>query len=242
MSIVGSPFAYRPGTSLLHRWSSRNGSFVRVRIISKTTVWLVASLALFAFNASAGTAQAFAVSALTFSLAMAVLAACVGPHVALQVSRDAAGLTVFGFALGLPTYLLVSAGFGMDVGSIRQATLTIGVLMAGVITAIALAAVYMSTTSLALLLGRIGSRGPSQMWLALVLTYFPRLGERILTADMAFDSLGHSDERLWRIVARRVLFVAAEVWHILSVAAPQLAIVVTERLRQFGGAPEETRR
>jgi hypothetical protein len=240
MSIAGSPFAYRPGTSLLHRWSSRDGAFLKARLASKTGLWIGGSLALFAYNASATVAEAFVVSALIFGLALAALATAVAPDAAVRVLRDAAALALFGFGLGLPTYLLVATASGIDIGSIAEATLTIGVLMAGVTAALGLAAVFMSTTSLALLLGRVGSHGLWHVWLALVLTYFPRLGERIVTADMAFDSLGHSDERIWRIVVRRVLFIAAEVWHILSVAGPQLALVVTERLREVKRAAKET--
>jgi hypothetical protein len=121
---------------------------------------------------------------------------------------------------------------------------SITLLLAATVSSLCIAAIFLSTTSLAALLRRAGRHSSLKFFLALVLSQLPRFEENIETAYLAFASLAVDEFRFeWRtplhwpaIVGiyfrRTLLLLIAEIWKIFRNLGPQFYLVLAARTKE----------
>jgi hypothetical protein len=244
----GSPFAFVAGDSFLHKWASADPKWWAFRIITKSVVFLCALVIV----ARLGAKLSFTAALISYSViiiaGLAIVAWSSGFHTCRLFFRDICVIVLLGFIVGLPIYFALVSGIAVIAGRSADSFVTsaksITVLLAATVGSLTIAAIFLSTTSLAALLRRVDRRSPAKYFLALVLSQLPRFEENIETAHLAFASLTVDEyvmhwhaPRRWpsaaRIYIRRtILLLLGEIWRILRSLGPQFYLVLAARSKE----------
>lgn len=243
-----SPFSFVVGDSLFHRWGSADPEWWAVRLITKSLVFLVALVIVARLGSLLSFTSALISYTLIIIVGLGILAWASGFHTCRLFFRDIILILLLGFFVGLPSYFLVISVVaeirGVDADSFITSAKSITVLLTATIGSLSIAAIFLSTTSLAALLRRAGRGSPVKYFLALVLSQLPRFEENIETAHLAFASLTVDEYILhwrkpwrWLFVARvyirrTLLLLLAEIWKILRNLGPQFYLVLVARAKE----------
>lgn len=243
-----SPFAFVVGDSFLHQWGSADPQWWAFRIITKSLVFLCALLTVARLGARLSFVVALISYAIVIVAGLTIVAWSSGFHTCRLFFRDIFVIVLLGFIVGLPIYFVLVSGIAAILGrpgdSFVTSAKSITVLLAATVGSLTIAAIFLSTTSLAALLRRVERRSPAKYFLALVLSQLPRFEENIETAHLAFASLTVDEyvmhwrtPRRWpsaaRIYIRRtILLLLGEIWRILRSLGPQFYLVLAARSRE----------
>jgi hypothetical protein len=151
----------------------------------------------------------------------------VGREKVVLLVKDMISIAALAFTIATPIYAL------MTHLSLEAAFAIILLLVLAVCASLAVAGIYLSTTSFAALIRRTPFSPELKTLLAITMTYFPRFEEDIRGSLLAFKSLEWSPTQRWRPSLRpvyRVYFtVCANLWSIVTVRGIHMFLSVCER-------------
>lgn len=236
-----SPFSYIPGTSHLHKWSSVEGPLWWVGVSTKAIVFIIVEFALARVGYWQGPLTGLLTYVLVFVLGIGFFVLLVGSYRAQLLLRDCGVVGGLGLSVGLPIYWLATLlvyrmGYGPRQTFIGSAWIIV-TLVAAICAMLAVAALFMATTSFAASLRQMRGSPGLRAFLAIAFTYFPRFEEDILAGGLALQSLCRGARISWAERSRRfVLLICALLWRIIAVTSRQVYLAMVERSGSSGGA------
>lgn len=239
-------FTYVPGNTPLHRWSSRDISMPRLGLVSKTLFFFLVEAAITRVHDYTDMSTTIAVNSTVALMAAITLGIVAGRRKAEALISELWSVAKLTILAGIPmlgAVITLSASLGFDSGySLADAPRVFIVLAVVVSALLAVAALYMATTSLSDIIAVIPGRGRMRAFVALTLISLARAEPDLvarLTAirELEAPSVKNRYAARMRIVVRypkRIFYLLTTmVWQLIAVTSiPVYLSIRSERTNQ----------